>query len=1126
MADFFDLRLDFLYFLHGIALALFACAALGLSHLDKRRTWSWLGLFAAAQAGFVWLKAVAYDYGDSPLQLTLRTVLFIGSFLCLIEFAQRKRLGTDRTTLQHRFYLLLAAAVAVAVGIGIFYGTLRFSVWAFPALGIVASILVLLAFCRKTKVREGKTEPQPTKFAGCAISSYSLVMGFSGGETLFFSFPLDGSAHAQTLWMLVGEVGSGALAALSCWLIGVHYSRLHHAKLNITGTRSWSRKRTIQLSVLILVLLAGWFATEHAGQIKEASMRESVLLRTSLVAAAMPPEHVASLQWNESDLTNPNYQELKARLIALRHTSADLRFVMLTGYKEGKAFFLIDSEKPDSKDYSPPGQYYEEAAPEYLQAMARHAPFVLGPLVDRWGTWISGSVPLGEIGPDKGWVVAEINITADKWNSIIRGARLPVLLISLLIAIVLLTFTYAQERIHESLAGLTRSEQRNSSLVEGSPHCVQMFDLEGNCLAINQNGLNALGRKREEVVGHSFVDLWPAYMQKTVTSYLGRTLKGENTIFEADYIRPDGEPLIWRVALAPVLNERREVCNFVAICIDISDFKSSEKALLCAKETAEAATRAKSEFLAVMSHEIRTPLSGVIGMLSILRKHPMSQEQQLYTDLAHENAENLLGILDDILDAAKVEAGKLTLETIPFEPAIQFGRVIEPMRVRAATKKVNLTWTLAPGTPEVLRGDPTRLRQVLANLLSNALKFTENGSINAAISTKKTATGKIALCIKVTDTGIGMSPEQLAYLFKRFEQADASTTRRFGGTGLGLSIVKSLAELMGGDITVESTPGVGSTFTFTANLTEGTAHELKTNGSWATMDVAKLPRHQARLHVLCAEDDMTNQIAAEFMVKQMGHTIEFVENGKLALDWLTNHRAAVVLMDNRMPVMDGFQATQNIRDPASPVLDHNIYIIANTANAASGYRERCLAAGMNDYLTKPLRESELHAALDRAIMYYESQGGALPPMHEETHLHQVATESIITNDQAPTGLSEAELLAILDDNTAVKPPDLATQLPPEAMQRITAQYFQEAPARLAELRTSLAKPDVPTLARAAHSLKSTSRYIQAVSLSELAAEIERLADAGQLEEIPGLIDLADKEFSALTSRLATTKVLA
>lgn len=1120
MAGFLDLRLDFVYFLHGVALALLASSALGLSHLENRRTWRWLALFAAAQAGFIWLKAVTHDLGEGPVWLGARSILLVASFACLVQFARSKLLNMGLMSLRRGVHIFPIAFAAIAV----IAGGPKSLVWVFPSFGLLSGILGGLAFLARSRGSRRKNESRRLKQCGIAVGAYVIAIGFLGEKSVLCPAPAVTSMSPSPWWFMT-EIGCAVLAAIACWCVGQHYSTLHHAKLLEQGARSWSRKRTVQLIIFLLVISFGWFASERAIKQKDVSLRNDVLLRTQLVAASIPPDHIATLKWGDADLANPQYQEIKSRLMALAAANRDMRFVMLTGLRQGKAYFLADSEKPESPDYSPPGQYYEEAEPGYLQALASHQPFVLGPIVDHWGVWIASSVPIGEFGPDKRWVVAEMDITANHWNSHLRGARLPVLLIILLISLLLITFSYTQERIHESLAKLTSSEQRNSSLVEGSPNCVQMFDTAGRCLAINQNGLNTLARKREEIIGQHFVDMWPPYEQKIVRASLSRTLKGHSTLFEADYLRSDGETIIWRVALTPVFDSHREVRNFVAISVDISDFRFSEKALVAAKEAAEAATKAKSEFLAVMSHEIRTPLGGVIGMLNVLRKHPMSPEQQLYTDLAHENAENLLSLLDDILDAAKVEAGKLTIETIPFDPILEFNRTLEPMRIRAEGKGLTLNWTIDPGLPPVLRGDPTRIRQVLANLLSNALKFTERGGIQTTVASEKKEENKVLLCIKVKDTGIGIPADRLARLFARFEQADVSTSRRFGGTGLGLSIVKSLAELMQGGITVESAPGAGTTFTFTATLGEGSTQDLIPGGSRSSQDASSLPKHRARLHVLCAEDDSTNQVAAEFLVKQMGHTIEFVENGKLAVEWLSSQRATVVLMDNRMPVMDGFQATQIIRNPASTVIDHNVYIIANTANASSGYRERCLAAGMNDYLTKPLREAELHLALDRAIEFYEKNGGILPPMREDPHLHLVHTGPTPTEHKTssvPKGMSADELLAIIDEAPA-KPADPTSNLPPEAIERITVQYFKEAPLRLAEIRASIAQPDFTTMARAAHSLKSSSRYVKAHSLSELGAEMERLADAGQLDDIPSLLELAEKEFSDLSNQLQPVK---
>lgn len=1111
MQELLEANLDYLLFLHGIVWATAASTAWDFYRVRKNRLWFCLAYGWAAQAAYVWLQILAVDHRDSPTFALVRQICLAASFVVLLESARQ---SAKETFPWLRGWTLLPLPVGILLA-----GTLTGQIdkWVIYGLGLPAGIAAaanLWIRSRQTGIRRPRIK---LRVVALALLACTLAQAIEICPEISIGRMADTSDPAGAVISLINlQLVRIALAGLLAVSLAIYFRSRWDEKL--VEERDNLQRRTLTACVLGLfgVLIAGWVVLDIVGAKKDATMREDVLVRAKLVSAAVSREDVVQLQWNAQDLTNPAYTRLKSLMQSLVSANNDLRFVLLAGLRDGHCYFLADSEPPESKDYSPPGQLYDEAAPAYVAGMQSRIPFVLGPVTDRWGTWIIASVPLIGTGHDQ--VSAEIDITARDWQQQVRQARLPVVLFTALISALLFSFWQGQRRIQENLTRLVASEQRNSSLVEGSPNCVQMFGSDGRCVAINQNGLNALNRKGEEVIGRPFAALWPKHRQKAVQASLELSLKGNSTTFEADYLRPDGETIIWRVALTPVLDKRRRVRSLVAICVDISDLKLTEKALLAAKEAAEAATKAKSEFLAVMSHEIRTPLSGVISMLNVLQKHPMSPEQQLYTELAHENAENLLSLLDDVLDAAKVEAGKLTIETIPFEPAIQFGRVLEPMRLRAEAKGLSLSWTLTPELPEVLRGDPTRLRQVLSNLLSNALKFTLHGGIKTVISAEKTGEGLVNLRISVSDTGIGMSPEQLARLFSRFEQADISTTRRFGGTGLGLSIVKSLAGLMGGSIDAESTPDSGTTFTFTASLREGVLSDLGPIGSRAAQNATSLPRHRAQLHVLCAEDDATNQVAAEYLVKQMGHTIEFVENGKQAIDWLTHQRAAVVLMDNRMPVMDGFQATNCIRDATSAVLDHTVYIIANTANAASGYRDRCLAAGMNDYLTKPLRESELHAAFDRAITFYESQGGVLPPMREEAPAHLVhAALPPIAGVTAPEGMTEADLLAIVENAGNEKPIDPTSHLPPEAIQRIAAKYFEEAPVRLAELRDALVHGDAITLARAAHSLKSTSRYVHADSLSELGAEMERLADASQLEEIESLLDLADKEFSNLTN---------
>lgn len=410
---------------------------------------------------------------------------------------------------------------------------------------------------------------------------------------------------------------------------------------------------------------------------------------------------------------------------------------------------------------------------------------------------------------------------------------------------------------------------------------------------------------------------------------------------------------------------------------DIIRLKRSQEALQAAKEAAEAATRAKSDFVAVMSHEIRTPMSGVIGMLDVLLKSPQPPDQQQYTQMARDSADLLLSILEDVLDTSRIEAGKLLLEAIPLQPREVLLQTVETFQLQARAKGLILTCDIDPNVPTTLIGDPTRLRQILNNLIANAIKFTHDGGVVVHAFCPERTTRDVMLEVSVRDSGVGIAPHALAGLFEKFHQADTSTTRQYGGTGLGLSICKGLIDLMGGTIEVESEPGRGSLFRFRVKLPiaspEQPAASVRANAS-----TAPLPRHDRSLRVLYAEDDQTNRAIIRILVERMGHRIDVATDGQEALAALRARRYDAVLMDGRMPVMDGLAATRAVRDRSSSVLDHDVYIIALTANASAADREACLNAGMNDYLRKPVKGTELYDALARAIEHLTARGVALP----------------------------------------------------------------------------------------------------------------------------------------------------
>ncbi|MCA1977649.1 MAG: response regulator, partial [Thiobacillus sp.] len=510
--------------------------------------------------------------------------------------------------------------------------------------------------------------------------------------------------------------------------------------------------------------------------------------------------------------------------------------------------------------------------------------------------------------------------------------------------------------------------------------------------------------------------------------------------------RADGSVFETEIALHAMQLEGKPVIQ--AIMRDVSERRAAEAAKEAAREAALQMARAKSEFVANVSHEIRTPMHGILGMSSLLLKTPLDGRQREYVATLKSSAESLLTIINDILDFSKIEAGKLAIERVAFSPADLVRGVAALFQARALEKNIELRLVLPDAPPPALLGDPTRIRQILLNLVDNAIKFTHSGKVELHFDFEPMH-GEIGCRFSVLDTGIGIPADSHAQLFQAFSQADSSTTRRYGGTGLGLAVSSQLAALMGGRITLDSAPGEGSRFTLMLLLPP------------TTLPLADLPRATPpRLNgrVLVVEDHPVNQKVLTHQLDELGLDCTLAADGTQALALLEKETYDLILMDWQMPEMDGLEATRRIR--RLPGKTGRIPIVALTANASAGFRESCLAAGANDYLSKPHTEDALAALLAQWLP--------------------------ASGQPAPTPLFDrAALLERYPGN-------------PNLVDELATLFVQTTEASLATLQAAIDAHDADTVRREAHTLRGAAASVRAVAIQDSAARIEACAGAGDL----------------------------
>ena len=632
-----------------------------------------------------------------------------------------------------------------------------------------------------------------------------------------------------------------------------------------------------------------------------------------------------------------------------------------------------------------------------------------------------------------------------------------------------------------------------AELVETANDVVVTCDTSGLLTTINPAGERVTGYSQAEAIGRAFVDLVAPGDRVRFASEIDASLaRAGASTFEVRLVRADGETIVLEFD-AHAIRTRGNVVGLQAIGRDVTERTRTADALARAKTAAEAANRAKSQFVANISHELRTPLNGIIGMSELLHATSLSETQRQYLGLMSTSADALLHVINDVLDLSKIESGHFELELASVDLVGRIEAVLEPLALMARQKGLAFQLSIAPEVPPVLVGDASRLGQVLTNLVGNAIKFTSEGrvrvTVTPALPEGHDAPGDCRLRLAVEDTGIGIPADKHAAIFEAFTQADGSTSRRYGGTGLGLSIASSLVRRMGGRIAVESAPGEGSTFSFTAGFERGRRQEAEESGEAnlarllgkaATPASSPPAREGRRLEILLVEDHAVNQRLAVEVLTQRGHAVQVAENGRRALALLEETTPDLILMDVQMPEMNGLEATTAIRDRERGTGRH-VPIVAMTARAMLGDRERCLEAGMDEYLTKPIRAAALIATVER-----------------------LGTPS------------DAVDVAVFDLAMALGRVDGDRTLLGEIVQIFTA----DVPGMLAAVRSAIDAGDQIALTRAAHRLKGSILTFAAERASAAALALEQAARAGAMDRAQPLTDALSRELERLLAAVA------
>jgi PAS domain S-box-containing protein len=646
---------------------------------------------------------------------------------------------------------------------------------------------------------------------------------------------------------------------------------------------------------------------------------------------------------------------------------------------------------------------------------------------------------------------------------------------------------------------LLESEAQFRSAFDFAPIGMALVSPEGRWLQVNKALCDILGFSEREMVATDFQSITHPDDLDIDFGYIQQIVAGDIRSYQREkrYFHKDGH-IVWVLLSASVVRDPKtdEVRYAISQIQDITERKRAEFELAHARDAALQSAKRKSEFLANVSHEIRTPMNGIIGMTDLLLDTSQTPGQREYAGMIRTSAESLLTIINDILDFSKIEAGRMALENIDVDLRSIIDTTTAFLHHRARAGGIDLYSMVDADVPDDLRSDPVRVRQVLTNLVDNAIKFTEQGQVLVRVSMETEDSTHAVIRFEVVDTGVGIDPETIGQLFQPFIQGDNSTTRRHGGTGLGLVISRKLVEMMGGEMGVESRQGSGSTFWFTVPFERGRSAEAQDTYASSVQLVGSngVGEFDSTLSILIAEDNEINQKVTLGQLSKLGFNADVVANGAEAVRVVQNKHYDLILMDCQMPEMDGFQATEEIRRIQNG--DVRTAIIALTANAMQGARDRCLEAGMDGYITKPVKFEELRHVLNEWGLAHVSVPDGTTLARRGTSLdHEILDPSAL------------QMLKVMQEDA------------PEMLAQIVDLFICDAVPRLEGIRVALASDDCATLARISHKLNGSAAIFGAARLLPFLAELEERGHEGRLNGLGEVVDRVEEELGIVVRAL-------